>query len=92
MPRRSRPVRSRARVHRFDGRVTTPEPTGEPFTPEHPAAPPPRVMAPAQHADTPVTTKITTTDFGYVVGELKRIAILTVIIIVTLFVLWFLLG
>jgi hypothetical protein len=39
-----------------------------------------------------VSTRITTTDYGHVVGELRRIAILTVIIIAVLLLLWLLLG
>ena len=55
------------------------------------AGPPPRVTAPAQQATSPVTTKITTTDYGYVVGELRRIALLTLLIVAILLVLWLIL-
>lgn len=61
------------------------------MAPEGPA-PAPRVTAPALRADTPVSTKITTTDYGYVVGELRRIAVLTTALLVLLLVLWLLLG
>jgi hypothetical protein len=54
--------------------------------------PAPHVTAPAQRADTPVTTKITTTDYGYVVGELRRIALLTALIIILLAVFWLVVG
>ncbi len=52
----------------------------------------PRVTAPAQRAATPVSTKITTTDYGYVVGELRRIAMLTVILLIVLAGFWLVLG
>lgn len=48
----------------------------------------PRVTAPAQPVAAPISTKITTTDYGHVVGELRRIAILTVLILVLLVMLW----
>ncbi|MFN8557192.1 MAG: hypothetical protein U0531_07520 [Dehalococcoidia bacterium] len=54
--------------------------------------PPPPVTAPAQRADTPVSTKITMTDYGYVVGELKRIGLLTLLIFAILAGLWPLLS
>lgn len=37
-------------------------------------------------------TKITTTDYGYVVTELRRIFILTLIILAVLFALWFVIA
>jgi hypothetical protein len=52
----------------------------------------PRVTAPAQTATPVIETKITTTDYGHVVGELRRIAILTVLILALLIVLWAVLG
>jgi hypothetical protein len=50
------------------------------------------VTAPAQRASTPVNTRITTTDYGYVVDDLRRIAVLTAIILTILIVLWLVLG
>ncbi len=54
--------------------------------------PAPRVTAPAQRAATPVSTRITTTDYGYVAGEVRRIALLTLVLIVVLFGFWLVLG
>ena len=57
------------------------------------AAPVRPVTALARPATAPSSgTKITTTDYGYVVAELRRILILTVIILAVLFALWFVLA
>jgi hypothetical protein len=55
-----------------------------------PAAP--RAGTSARQAEAHVSTRITTTDYGYVVGELKRIALLTVLIVAILLLLWVLVG
>jgi hypothetical protein len=86
--RRVRPARSRAAgKHREAASVATvpPAPAAAPAVPARaqPAAP----TAPA-----PATTKITMTDYGYVAGELRRIAILTAFIIALLLVLWVVVG
>ncbi|MER3419467.1 MAG: hypothetical protein C4290_02620 [Chloroflexota bacterium] len=46
---------------------------------------PPRPEAPA-------ITKITTTDYGYVAGELRRIALLTAVILAILLAFWVAIG
>jgi hypothetical protein len=56
------------------------------------ASAPPRPAAPARPTAPPAPTQITTTDYGYVVGELRRIALLTALILAILLVLWLLLG
>lgn len=57
-----------------------------------PPAAPVRAEPPAPAPAAPATTKITMTDYGYVAGELRRIAILTAIIIALLLVLWVVVG
>jgi hypothetical protein len=51
-----------------------------------------RAEPPAPAPAAPATTKITMTDYGYVAGELRRIALLTAIIIALLLVLWVVVG
>jgi len=90
--KRSRTARPRQHSYRrretaADGPVT-PATTGPPTAP----VPGPRVTAPAQRAAPPVSTKITVTDYGYVVGELRRIAVLTALIVVLLLAVWIVLG
>ena len=53
-----------------------------------PVTPPPPTAVQAQAGAAPVSTKITMTDYGYVVGELRRIALLTLLLLVMLFVMW----
>ena len=80
----SRPVRS-SRPRRPVAR-----PSNSPATAVS-AAPPVRTVAdlnPAAHT----STRITTTDYGYVVGELRRIALLTVVIVALLLIAWVIAG
>ena len=79
---RPRPVRPR-RLHPPHGAEPQDAPTGA-ATLSRPAIS--TVTAPARPvAATPAApVKITTTDYGYVVGELKRIAVLTLVILVLL--------
>ncbi len=84
MPRRTRSGRGRAPIHRHERGAAA---TSVPVVDEA-SSPSPQVTAPAQRAQTPVTTKITTTDFGYVVGELRRIFLSTAFIVALLIVLW----
>lgn len=65
--------------------------TAPPAPATTPAAPV-RVEPPAPAPAAPTTTKITMTDYGYVAGELRRIALLTAIIIALLLVLWVVVG
>ncbi len=57
-------------------------------------APAPAVPAPAPppKPSAPAVTKITTTDYGYVAGELRRIALLTAVILVILLAFWVVIG
>lgn len=77
----SQPVRSSRPRARVDRRVT---PAAAPTS----AAPAAAQAEPAPH----VSTRITTTDYGYVVGELRRLALLTVVIIVLLLAIWLVVG
>ncbi len=84
--KRSRSARQRAPAHgRRDAGITAPEGStiiSAPTEATLPAIP----VSPSPAA--PVSTKITMTDYGYVVGELRRIAALTLLIMVLLVVLW----
>ena len=94
MPRQSRSARTRSRTRRTG---TVLRPTGVGAAP----AADPQTLPPVS---TPTTTVIRPTatpgslsrgfmtDYGYVVGELRRIVLLTVAILVLLLVLWLILG
>lgn len=85
MARRTRPARPRtAGRHREVASTAT--------APAAPPAVPVRAEPPAPAPAAPTTTKITMTDYGYVAGELRRIALLTAIIIALLLVLWVVVG
>ncbi len=88
MAKRTRPTRSRTAVRHREATSAAGAGSTSVATP---TAPTPRVeSAPTSAAS--ATTKITMTDYGYVAGELRRIAILTAIIIALLLVLWVVVG
>lgn len=83
MAKRTRPTRSRTAVRHREATSAAGAGSTSVATPTAPT----RVeSAPTSAAS--ATTKITMTDYGYVAGELRRIAILTAIIIALLLVLW----
>ncbi len=91
MAKTSRPQRPRTQGYRRRPAAAAPAtPVSTPA--DAGPAPAPRVTAPAQRAATPISTKITTTDYGHVVGELRRIALLTLILLVVLLGFWLVLG
>ena len=55
------------------------------------AAPLPAAAA-TREPTPPAITKITTTDYGYVAGELRRIALLTAVILAILLAFWVAIG
>src|SRR5437879_3301009 len=76
--RPARSSRSRGRTYR---RVDAPAVSDAPTTPA-PADARPAGPAPSARLGAHTSTRITTTDYGYVVGELRRIAVLTAGIVV----------
>lgn len=89
--KRSRPARPRppaARRYGAAARGAAPSEVPSPVS----AAPAPRAAPAAQTVEPSPSTRITTTDYGYVIGELRRIAVLTALILVLLVVLWVLLS
>jgi len=94
VPRQSRSARSRARSRR----------TVAPAAPATTASPPPLEAAPTTAAPRARTTVVRpqatpgsltrgfVTDYAFIIGELKRIFLLTAGIVVLLLVLWLILG
>lgn len=93
MPKRSRAAGARPHTYRRREQGVGPAPAGTAPSASGASAAP-RLPAPVQAtpAAPETSTKITTTDYGYVIGELRRIAILTALILALLLVLWALLG
>lgn len=90
MAKQTRASRPRARAQR---RPDSPAATlATPRAADAAVPGPSRVTTPAPRPEAHASTRITTTDYGHVVGELKRIALLTVLIVAILLVLWLLVG
>ncbi len=94
VPRQSRSARARSRTRRTPT-PTRPTAVASPAGAEPQALPP--VSAPTATVIRPTATPGSLsrgflTDYSYVVGELRRILLLTVGILALLFVLWLILG
>lgn len=94
MPRQSRSARARSRTRRTPT-ATQPTAVTSPVAAEPQVLPP--VSAPTATVIRPTATPGSLsrgflTDYGYVVGELRRILLLTAGILALLLVLWLILG
>jgi hypothetical protein len=85
--KRTRPTRSRTAVRHRAATSAAGAVSTSVATPTAPTR-----MEPAPTSAASATTKITMTDYGYVAGELRRIAILTAIIVALLLALWMVVG
>lgn len=92
-PQASRPISARRTGREAAAQAPTPAESASPAAVAPPTSPPPATPARPTGRIAPLSpVSITTTDYGYVVGELRRIAVLTLVLVVVLVVAWLLLG